>query len=460
MKANRILDVIVGDDTNVDYISLEITTRAGLPAYIAVLLDPNTQRISASVLDSQNTQLIGPNTLIDKAYRFGRPSATRATDTLNSIDLIWQQDPNGAIVYRRFNADLQSVSTSNLHLFNNGSPTHLIALAPDHLRAFRAVSFDSPIDYRDIFDSTNTSPSDDRDNDGVPDNLDAFPDDPAASIDTDGDGMPDDWNPSATAEQIAASTLIVDDDDDGDGTLDVDDYFPLDPTKVGTSIQDALVAIVDPRLRECLENTINSLFPNAIYAEQVTRFACGADSIEGLRAFSRLEEVYIGNNFTDISELRYLNYMSSLTLNDGLSVDSLEPLRDKINLRYLQLYAADQDAYTDVILTLTGLEGLQFQYSNIPVLPDYSALPNLRRLDMYRTNTGHIVGFSLTQLERLASFDNPLVDIGPVSSLTNLTFLALTDANATDISSLANLVNVTELLLGGNDFASLTELSG
>ena len=93
-----------------------------------------------------------------------------------------------------------------------------------------AVSFDSPIDYRDIFDSTNTSPSDDRDNDGVPDNLDAFPDVPAASIDTDGDGMPDDWNPSATDEQIAASTLIVDDDDDGDGTLDVDDYFPLDPT--------------------------------------------------------------------------------------------------------------------------------------------------------------------------------------------------------------------------------------
>ena len=117
---------------------------------------------------------------------------------------------------------------------------------------------------------------------------------------------------------------------------------------------DALVAIVDPRLRECLENTINSLFPNAIYAEQVTRFACGADSIEGLSVLSS-EEVYIGNNFTDISE-HYLNYMSSLTLNDGLSVDSLEPLRDKINLRYLQLYAADQDAYTDVILTLTGLE--------------------------------------------------------------------------------------------------------
>jgi hypothetical protein len=35
----------------------------------------------------------------------------------------------------------------------------------------------------------------DTDMDGVPDLDDAFPDDPAASIDSDGDGMPDEWNP-------------------------------------------------------------------------------------------------------------------------------------------------------------------------------------------------------------------------------------------------------------------------
>ena len=31
--------------------------------------------------------------------------------------------------------------------------------------------------------------------DGIPDIIDAFPDDPAGSIDTDNDGYPDDWNP-------------------------------------------------------------------------------------------------------------------------------------------------------------------------------------------------------------------------------------------------------------------------
>ena len=40
-------------------------------------------------------------------------------------------------------------------------------------------------------------PTDDADADGVPDGLDAFPRDPAASIDVDADGAPDYWNPGS-----------------------------------------------------------------------------------------------------------------------------------------------------------------------------------------------------------------------------------------------------------------------
>ena len=67
----------------------------------------------------------------------------------------------------------------------------------------------------------------------LPSTPDAFPNDPAASIDTDGDGFPDSFNVSATAEQIAASGLIIDAflndptavvDTDGDG---LPDYFIL-----------------------------------------------------------------------------------------------------------------------------------------------------------------------------------------------------------------------------------------
>lgn len=56
---------------------------------------------------------------------------------------------------------------------------------------------------------------------------DDFPETWVASIDSDGDGMPDFFNPLASAEEIAASGLIMDDDSDGDGIPDSEDFRPL-----------------------------------------------------------------------------------------------------------------------------------------------------------------------------------------------------------------------------------------
>ena len=72
----------------------------------------------------------------------------------------------------------------------------------------------------------------DSDGDSVPDYMDDFPYDPAASRDTDGDGMPDDWNEGASEEDIANSYLTVDDDDDNDGIPDTEDANPLVPDYV------------------------------------------------------------------------------------------------------------------------------------------------------------------------------------------------------------------------------------
>ena len=57
----------------------------------------------------------------------------------------------------------------------------------------------------------------DSDNDSIPDIMDAFPFDPAASIDSDGDGMPDEWNPGMDRE-----------DSTSDPPLEMDP-FPNDP---------------------------------------------------------------------------------------------------------------------------------------------------------------------------------------------------------------------------------------
>jgi uncharacterized delta-60 repeat protein len=67
----------------------------------------------------------------------------------------------------------------------------------------------------------------DDDNDGVADVADRFPLNAAAAKDTDNDGAPDDWNSGCDANCQAASGLVVDDDDDNDGALDVADNCPL-----------------------------------------------------------------------------------------------------------------------------------------------------------------------------------------------------------------------------------------
>ena len=52
--------------------------------------------------------------------------------------------------------------------------------------------------------------ADDADGDLVSDDDDAFPDDPAASIDSDGDGAPDEWSAYASDDEIDASHLQLD----------------------------------------------------------------------------------------------------------------------------------------------------------------------------------------------------------------------------------------------------------
>lgn len=56
---------------------------------------------------------------------------------------------------------------------------------------------------------------------------DDFPDHWVATVDSDRDGKPDFFNPLASAADIAASGLVLDDDSDGDAIADVLDWRPL-----------------------------------------------------------------------------------------------------------------------------------------------------------------------------------------------------------------------------------------
>ncbi|WP_194285806.1 beta strand repeat-containing protein [Alcanivorax sediminis] len=83
----------------------------------------------------------------------------------------------------------------------------------------------------------------DSDGDGIFDAQDSFPDDPAASLDGDADGLPDAWNAGCDVDCQSGSGLTVDpflDDTDNDGVINEDDAFPEDPAESEDSDKDSV----------------------------------------------------------------------------------------------------------------------------------------------------------------------------------------------------------------------------
>ncbi|MGB2035122.1 MAG: C13 family peptidase, partial [Pseudomonadales bacterium] len=76
--------------------------------------------------------------------------------------------------------------------------------------------------------------------------------------DTDGDGKPDDWNAGQNAADSKSDpVLVLDDDDDNDGVKDINDDYPLDPTRT-------IFDIDSDGVRDALDNC-----PNIANADQL-----------------------------------------------------------------------------------------------------------------------------------------------------------------------------------------------
>jgi len=90
------------------------------------------------------------------------------------------------------------------------------------------ASIETEIDPTEEVDLKPAETNPDIDGDGVPNDLDAFPEDNRYRDDKDNDGIPDD---SFDTNGNIVSDPFADTDDDNDGVPDTDDAFPLDSTE-------------------------------------------------------------------------------------------------------------------------------------------------------------------------------------------------------------------------------------
>jgi hypothetical protein len=95
----------------------------------------------------------------------------------------------------------------------------------------KAGNIADPVFSTIVLDTTEPEVVEDKDEDGILDESDAFPEDPAASIDSDSDGYPDSWNPGKT-QGHSTSGLTLDEypSDPLRHTLEIEDEDPKEAT--------------------------------------------------------------------------------------------------------------------------------------------------------------------------------------------------------------------------------------
>jgi Leucine-rich repeat (LRR) protein len=302
----------------------------------------------------------------------------------------------------------------------------------------------------------------DTDGDGTIDLFDAFPNDPAASLDTDKDGLPDEWNAGVTGSTVNPN-LTLDDDDDDDGFADGSDAFPKDNTEwldsdsdgIGDnkdpgaafpSIQDAIGAVVDPALRACLSD---QGFAMGATVETVKTVVCSdlpspLLSLDGLSAFVYLERLELydpDSGQLDFASLEVLTSLRSLVLVGSFGdLSSLASLRNLEQLDLVSPVATDSTlSFLDSMRNMRDLyiQNIGVTDSDLAVLNGLKELKSLSLINAGLTSLDSIdFSVSGSRLHALNISNNPISSIVSNTSLGSLTGLTQFVADNTAISNL------------------------
>ena len=282
----------------------------------------------------------------------------------------------------------------------------------------------------------------DNDGDGLPNAEDAFPLDPAASIDTDGDGMPDEWNEGKSeADSTSDPVLVLDDDDDNDGVLDVDDAFPLDVTEWADSDNDGIGDNTDvcPEVSSADQTDTDS----DGYGDACDLFPEDPDlwSMKLEDAIAAIEDENLRSCLTNPD--RGSNLGAALQVTDVIAIHCNPPISTLAgieNFRDLRALTVDSTFYPD-----NGSYFITGWLLPRGELKDLSPLTGLHKMT------------SLTLMNAKVE------DISPLSSLTGLTTLNLANSQReapqiTDISPLSQLIELRVLELGGHNISDISPL--
>ena len=282
----------------------------------------------------------------------------------------------------------------------------------------------------------------DTDGDGIVDEADALPDDPAEWVDFDGDGVGD----------------VADPDDDNDGVADTDDPFPFDPTEwedadqdgIGDNADDEVTDLSpfrDAALRRAVEQALGKEAGAPITEEDLSALSTltarygEIRDLTGLELATNLEKLDLwGNEVADVSPLADLPRLSTLRLVRNRLSD-LAPLGSMVGLRELWL----TDNPISDLSPLRELRQLQSLFvggadhgiSDVSLLGELTNLRSLQAANLGIVDLSLLSG--LAQLRSLSIPNNPVADLSPLRDMTRLWSLDVSGTAVSDLSPLSDL---------------------
>jgi len=196
---------------------------------------------------------------------------------------------------------------------------------------------------------------------------------------------------------------------------------------------------------------------NLVNLEKLILYSNPVKDISVLGNLKNLKELWLW--FTPITNLSSLSSLSNLEIlylsgvGEGITFESIEPLRNLLNLKQLELSGGN---ITDItpLENLTELILLDVNYNNLTAISPVSKMKKLIRLHIRLNKINDISGIkNLENLDYLDAADNEIKDISELEYLPNIHLIGLSGNNIEDISPLVNNANIgtgVHLYLTGN----------
>lgn len=255
------------------------------------------------------------------------------------------------------------------------------------------------------------------------------------------------------------------------------------------STSEALDAIEDVTLKQCLQSKINAS-GSTLYVSEIKELIChstGIASLNGLGHFSGLRKLQLNQtNISDISELSKLTSLLNVYIsNDASSETSLlkgiESFKELKGLALLSLHNFNltDEAAQYIVDALPQLYTLSLRKTLLTKAPLFSNHPNLTNLYLADSEIEDISGIlNLSGLQELDLSGNaPLrlpnegldfpklitlrldetgvTSLDALSKLTSLTTLRAFNSQISDMSGISELTSLKKIFLTGSKLSSL-----